>query len=193
MRKCSVCHELKDESEFQKSSKSASGLQSQCKSCRHQYYLENKVQICAKSQKFRSEHPRIVKKRKAAQYQKHKVKIRAKHKEYINKPEVKVRKQQLDKIYRQKHKRKMSKYFREKHLLKKYNLTLADYNELYLNQNGKCAICGREQSKLNVDHDHTTGKVRALLCQECNLGLGCLQDCSQLCIKAGKYLKKYGK
>jgi hypothetical protein len=87
----------------------------------------------------------------------------------------------------------MSKYFREKHLLKKYNLTQVAYNKIYTKQSGKCAICGCWQPRLNVDHDHFTGKIRALLCHECNVGIGFLQDCSKLCLKASKYLKKYGK
>ena len=50
------------------------------------------------------------------------------------------------------------------------------YNEMFINQKGKCAICGKLQSEFNyplfVDHDHKTGKVRGLLCAGCNTGLG---------------------
>ena len=53
-----------------------------------------------------------------------------------------------------------------------YDLTTDDYNELLQNQGGCCAVCGKHQSKLkrrfDIDHDHTTGKVRGLLCGGCN-------------------------
>ena len=55
-----------------------------------------------------------------------------------------------------------------------------DYNLIFEEQNGCCAICGRHQSQLSqslcVDHDHKTGEIRGLLCSDCNLGLGCFQD-----------------
>ena len=65
--------------------------------------------------------------------------------------------------------------------LKKFGLTLEDYELLLKNQNGVCAICkNRESSKmtsnLSVDHSHETGKVRGLLCARCNAGLGLLKD-----------------
>lgn len=50
------------------------------------------------------------------------------------------------------------------------------YNNLFLQQNGCCGLCGVHQSSLNkrlyVDHNHLTGQIRGLLCTECNFGLG---------------------
>lgn len=65
-------------------------------------------------------------------------------------------------------------------------------------QNYKCAICGQEISlfgssqKLiaHVDHDHKTGKVRGLLCKECNTGLGKFRDNIEYLLSAVSYLKK---
>ena len=61
------------------------------------------------------------------------------------------------------------------HLRYRYGIDLADYDRLLSEQGGACAICG-EQSPINgikkyfcVDHDHSTGKVRGLLCNHCNL------------------------
>lgn len=60
--------------------------------------------------------------------------------------------------------------------LKKYGMTREDWNGLFEKQNGKCAICLKHQSELKqrlvVDHEHKSGKVRALLCHACNLTLG---------------------
>jgi DNA-directed RNA polymerase subunit RPC12/RpoP len=48
------------------------------------------------------------------------------------------------------------------------NLTLPEYDEKYQAQNGCCAICGRHVEVLDVDHDHTSRRVRGLLCRYCN-------------------------
>ncbi len=56
------------------------------------------------------------------------------------------------------------------------NFTLVDYDRLYQIQQGCCAICRIHQTKLNrrldVDHNHLTGKVRGLLCMKCNTAVG---------------------
>jgi hypothetical protein len=56
-------------------------------------------------------------------------------------------------------------------------------------EGGACEICGATQEeRLNVDHDHTTGRFRGLLCRDCNLGLGRFKDNSDLLRKAIDYL-----
>lgn len=61
---------------------------------------------------------------------------------------------------------------REYHLLRKYGITEEQYNEILLHQKGCCAVCHeppkRFGPKLAVDHDHTTGAIRGLLCFRCN-------------------------
>lgn len=65
-------------------------------------------------------------------------------------------------------------------LKKLYNLSVDEYKEMYEEAGGCCQVCGVEESKLNkrlaVDHCHTTGKVRGLLCSKCNTALGQLDD-----------------
>jgi len=62
-------------------------------------------------------------------------------------------------------------------------------------QNGNCAICGIDQPsngrRLAVDHDHETGKVRALLCGNCNTGMGSFMDNPKLLQKAINYLETF--
>ena len=57
---------------------------------------------------------------------------------------------------------------------KRYNISLEFLKNLRDKQGGRCAICGKEKS-LVVDHDHMTGKVRALLCHTCNVMLGFIE------------------
>lgn len=82
---------------------------------------------------------------------------------------------------------------RKRALKVKYNLTTEQYQELYDKQDYRCAICNEHEDetarkKLVVDHCHTTGNVRGLLCNNCNSGLGLFRDDLSLLIKAKKYL-----
>lgn len=58
---------------------------------------------------------------------------------------------------------------------KQYGITIQDYNRMFAEQSGHCKMCGGsplEGQSLHVDHDHTTGTVRGLLCVSCNVHLG---------------------
>jgi hypothetical protein len=84
------------------------------------------------------------------------------------------------------------------HLKRKFNLTEAEYLALLDAQHGVCRICGEPpntktpggstQDKLCVDHDHTTGAIRGLLCVRCNTGLGYFRDNVELLHAAINYL-----
>lgn len=79
---------------------------------------------------------------------------------------------------------------REHRNLRDYGLTEEEYQILWNSQGGKCAICGKESGKaLCVDHDHKTGKVRGLLCDNCNAALGHIHDDPKIAIKIIEYLK----
>lgn len=78
-------------------------------------------------------------------------------------------------------------------LKKLHGITLENYNKMFSEQEGYCAICGRHQvefkKKLAVDHSHKTGDIRGLLCQNCNTSLGGFQDDIEILKRAIKYLK----
>lgn len=81
------------------------------------------------------------------------------------------------------------KYFRAYRLKRYYNMTEEDYQTLLDKQRGGCAICGRTpQRRLHVDHCHLTGRVRGLLCYNCNRMLGDAHDKISLLAKAANYL-----
>lgn len=89
---------------------------------------------------------------------------------------------------------KKKKYYRQTRrttiLKNRYGITEEDYAQMFQHQHGLCAICQKSSTKnLDVDHDHETGKVRGLLCNNCNRGLGHLQDSILHLESAIKYLK----
>jgi hypothetical protein len=77
--------------------------------------------------------------------------------------------------------------------LAKFNLTEEQYLQLFITQDNRCAICNTHKDDLNrglhIDHDHVSGKVRGLLCMNCNTALGKLNDNIVLFERAVTYLK----
>jgi hypothetical protein len=79
-------------------------------------------------------------------------------------------------------------------------ITKQQWHTILETQNYRCAICenqfnsgGRSSFNTCVDHDHITGRVRGLLCRQCNQGLGQFKDRSEIAQKAVDYLKRHGK
>ena len=74
-----------------------------------------------------------------------------------------------------------------------YGITPEIYNEMFAKQEGCCAICLQHQNnfkrKLAVDHCHTTGKVRGLLCTNCNTAIGKLNDDLERIARAASYIR----
>ena len=84
---------------------------------------------------------------------------------------------------------------RASHLKAKYGLTLGQFNLMLANQNGCCSICGGPPlggsgKTFHVDHDHSTGQIRGLLCGHCNTGLGLLGDSREGLLAASEYLAR---
>ena len=75
----------------------------------------------------------------------------------------------------------------------KYGITLRQYNRMNAAQHGLCAICGKlpKGPRLAVDHDHTDGHVRQLLCESCNTGIACFNDSVQHLEEAVRYMRKH--
>ena len=76
---------------------------------------------------------------------------------------------------------------RKSRLKRKYGLTLEDFDEMLASQGGGCAICGKPDPD-NVDHDHVTGRVRGILCWNCNIAIGQLEDDSDRARAMAEYL-----
>jgi len=92
-----------------------------------------------------------------------------------------------DKKWRQKNPTKQ----REAYLKRAYKLSLKEFEELKLIQEGRCAICLFRVKRLVIDHCHKTIKIRGLLCTTCNAGIGQFKDDIELLAKAIAYLKRH--
>lgn len=85
----------------------------------------------------------------------------------------------------------------ESRLKSRFGLSLQQYRNLLQGQNGGCAIChstefGSRTKTLAVDHNHSNGKIRGLLCDKCNRGLGMFNDSPELLKVAANYLTQSG-
>jgi len=79
---------------------------------------------------------------------------------------------------------------REYKLFYSYGIHESDYSKMYKAQLGRCKICHRKYPKLVIDHCHKKKKVRGLLCQLCNKGIGMFYDNTIILKSAIKYLKE---
>lgn len=83
---------------------------------------------------------------------------------------------------------------KDRTLRRLYGITLEQYERMLTAQDGVCAICHMPETTkfgqhLAVDHDHATGKIRALLCMRCNTTLGVLRDNPELAERLLEYLE----
>lgn len=101
--------------------------------------------------------------------------------------------------YMRQHRKNNPHIYKQIELKKKYGITLEQYINLKEKQNNVCAICGKSETAfdkrqnklrdLSVDHCHTTGRVRGLLCSHCNHAIGKFNDDVELLQSAIEYLK----
>lgn len=164
MKICNKCKLPKENEEFYKNSHSSDGLKSICKIC-------VKLQV----KEAREENPERFKEYFRKSFEKNKDEIRRKNREWFrNNPEAK-----------------------KKNRIRPYNITQEQLEELLKFSGYKCNICGISQKEhfekskkdLHIDHCHKTQKVRGLLCHNCNLAIGYMNDNIELLDKAKEYLK----
>ena len=121
---------------------------------------------------------------KCGGYQRYAVSGRCSNLECRRKVEAEWRRKHPDKVQQNNRKRKMGYY----------GLSVNDYDALMESQNNCCAICKKTcitGRALAIDHDHNTNKVRGLLCNKCNQGLGFFDDSIDLLQGAMVYLNQH--
>lgn len=102
--------------------------------------------------------------------------------------------------YNRAHRKENPDVYRDRQLRKDFGIGVADYNQMLADQGGVCAICKKASSGVirkdaetafHVDHDHETGKVRGLLCGNCNPAIGMLCEDVEILRNAIAYLEKH--
>lgn len=178
MKKCNKCNLEKDFSEFRKASKHKDGYRYSCKECESGHKIHKPIieglKICTTCniEQPLENYSRAISKGK--EYKQSSCKT------CRNKKKALKRLEEPEKEALRKRKQKL-KY--------SYDMTIEDYDKMYLNQQGLCKICNNSFDKLNIDHCHINGNVRGLLCTGCNLGLGSFKDNEQSLNSAIFYLR----
>lgn len=180
---CAKCCELKYLQEFHRNRHTATGYSVRCKLCTKQYENVRRESVkrvvitekqCAKCNNIKP----------ATMFSKHPTgtfglcswckdcSATERRRDYRNRPEA-----------FKKHNRQST--------LKQYGLTEDQFDDLLLHQQNKCRICDVIFIKTpHVDHCHTTGRVRALLCAQCNTGLGLFKNSVEIFLKAIIYIQQ---
>jgi len=162
---CSKCKEEKPLDQFWKQTQNynQSGVTSRCKAC---LIIANR-----------------------ARYHRDKDKIKVRQKDYRqrNKAAISAR----SKKWRTENQDKLLSARLKYH----YGLSLVDYNQMLVEQNNRCFCCPKEyngfKDPLHVDHCHTSGKVRRLLCKHCNMVLGAVKESKETLQNLIKYLERF--
>lgn len=107
-------------------------------------------------------------------------------KEYHQTPKSKRQRKEYQKTPKYKEINKNGRYKR------KYGITIEEYNKIFQDQDGRCAICGTDipggMGRFHVDHNYINGKIRGLLCNSCNPALGLFKDDVDILTNAIRYL-----
>lgn len=179
MKKCSKCKETKSLFEFHFKNKSLNIYKTECKSCISSYHKNRRLLIPSISEKEKEykDINKDIQKQQKKEWQK-------------NNPD-KIKLYRTNSNLKKGITPKKIGYDRLENRCKKFGISKDDYFTMKTNQNNKCLICNKEQEvkDLAIDHCHTTNKVRGLLCNSCNLGLGCFKDNLEILKNAIKYLE----
>jgi len=172
---CSKCNLLKAESEFY--FRDGNPI-NQCKSCCKEYANSRKEANRENQRKFRENNPNYQKEYQSRNRGKYKGRYKGRYKgKYSCKTYYAKNKEK----YLQRNKEYRKNLTRDQKLRYKYSITEKELQALIESQGNKCKICDTPFSenfsdRMNIDHDHTTGKLRGLLCHKCNTGLGLFKD-----------------
>jgi hypothetical protein len=146
-----------------------------------------------RSKRWRKKHPELA--RKYAREEKRRLrKIKPQHFRDYDKQYRRNNPEKFKQYYLKR--RDKMKIWARKRLLAKYGLTHETFNQKLILQEGKCAICKLKfEKRIEIDHCHSNGKTRDLLCEQCNLFLGYVEKHiltdKNILIEFAKYLKTH--
>ena len=205
-RVCVRCNISKPLEEFSNRKDRPSGKCYYCRECGRKQHREysrkvyanpkRKAELLIQKRKDYAENLEKYKIRNKRNYVKHREQRLTQEKEnYMRNPD---KKRKTSNDYR---KRKMAENPNWKKLTemaRKVGITYVEmeswFNKQWMKQQAQCANCGKVFNGDDcIDHNHSTKKLRGLLCSGCNLGIGHLRDSAEICNKAAEYLIKYNK
>lgn len=210
MKTCGHCKQVKPFDEFYRNKARKDGLEGHCKECSYAKSVAKKEKY-HQSKGTKSAYPR----RLAAENLKNGVRhcpmcqvvqpldkfpANKAHKNNVGAYCLECLAKRNRDIYSLRNKDSRAKYYQQNktkilrdRTLKRYNLTNEEYDSMLNNQNHSCAICHthKDIQPLCVDHDHNTGKVRELLCSDCNSALGRIKEDEIRALAMIAYIQKH--
>lgn len=152
--------------------------QEECRQYNREYHLNHAANIRSRKKRHRLNNIEKELQREANNRSNNREKIRDNNKRYYVKNKERVLKR-----------KKINN-------LKKYGLSVEEMRRLYISQGGLCPICENKlekRSRAAIDHNHTTGQIRQLLCRTCNLLIGQCKENVSILSRAIEYLNKWSK
>jgi hypothetical protein len=162
MKRCSSCKELKPLDAFYRAAGMKDGHRSECKVCN----------LAAKKRRYDADPAAHIARVKRWQ-QDNAERLNAYRREHNARPERK-------------------RAMRDGYYRRTFGITADDFDAMLAAQGGCCAICGQRperEASLHVDHDHLTGRIRGIVCLNCNQGLGKFGDDPAVLERAAAYLR----
>lgn len=201
---CRICGETKPLSEFHRSTTAPDGRQYRCKPCaiadaRRRALANPEAKREADRRYERSEKRRRssarhraanrdkINAQKRASYERNREANLERQRAYRERPEYAEEQRARYARWRERNPRGVHRQA----IRKTYGLSLEEFDGLVLAQEGRCFICSDPLRDPNIDHCHTSGKVRALLCHLCNRGLGLFRDNPDHLAAALDYLRAH--
>lgn len=187
MKRCNKCERVLPVEEFYKKKEALDGYNNACKDCfrarSRAWYEENREHVIARVRQWGADNPDRIRERYTTdRYRQSQRSYRAKNRDRINEQQRTLRAADPERYRRYDLSRR----------LRKFGVTLDQYDALIEAQGGVCAICeGPPNGKddvFHVDHDHQTGMLRGLLCHSCNTSLGHFRDDVVVLQRAIEYL-----
>lgn len=163
-----------------------------------EYYRKNRVRKLAEGAVYHKANKAVrnAYNRKYYEANKHKWPRRSAEKQAEHN-RVRRERYKTDEVYRNEVKSKVKEWVnadprrKKRQRLRKYGLTIEQFDAMRDGQRHVCAICGLKPNRFHVDHCHTRGQVRGLLCNNCNLGLGKFRDSIETLERAILYLRPH--
>lgn len=192
---CTICHTEKPITEFRKRGKNSDKRRNECSECLRkktkEYYAQNAEELKQWQKNHRIENKEVLSIYHKEKYLKNRdARLKyAKEYKFTNKELISEKAKEFRKINPDR--------VKSWDLMQSFGITFEHYSSMLEKQNGVCKICKQTESigknkNLSVDHCHTTGKIRGLLCHTCNTTLGKVKESIQTLQTMCDYITKEG-